>query len=98
MTASPDCPVLDATACVACGTTPTATIPDASGTPLCAGCVERIGVPLAIGERAVCRVGSYAGVVRRFDEGTWADSILAELRLADGGCIWLPLADLAPAR
>jgi hypothetical protein len=97
MTASPECPTLNATACVACGTTPTATIPGEGWTPLCAACVQRVGTKLTIGERAVCQVGSIEGRVLRFDERTWGSSSLAELAHDDGLSAWYPLAELAPA-
>lgn len=97
MTASPVSSVPTTARCRACDARLDAT-PGEDWTPLCIACGERLGTPVAIGEHAVCRVGSLDGRVRRFDAETWDDSFLAELRLADGGFVWLPLADLAPAR
>lgn len=97
MTECPECPAPGATACAACGTNPSVAVPDEGWTPLCSDCADRVGTPVAIGERAVCRVGSIEGRVTRFDERSWAGSILAELAHADGWRGWYPLAELAPA-
>lgn len=91
------CAADNAVRCLACRVNPSATIPGEEWTPLCAACLQRIGTPIAIGQRAVCWVASIEGRVVRFDERTWASSSLAELALDDGLSAWYPLAELAPA-
>ena len=81
--------------CLACRTIPSIDV-DHEWTPLCSTCDDRLGTELIVGRRAVCRVGSIDGVVRRFDHATWADSGLAQLAHDDGTMGWYPLADLAP--
>jgi hypothetical protein len=55
-----------------------------------------VGAPVAIGQRAVCHIGSIHGTVVRFDESVWAESALAEIAHDDGTTGWYPLAELAP--
>ena len=82
--------------CFACRERASITLVERRFTPLCSACLDRVGQPVAIGQRAVCVIGSVVGTVNRFDESTWLRSGLAELASDGGSNDWYPLAELVP--